>query len=139
MNLSGLDFGSLGGKQNMYAGRLWRFGSVGSCLLGQWIILRPLHLWLQLMYVIEPLAALHRKLTDTMLEDCALTGNILENNAKRRCRGDAGQVLQRIRRGSVLEEGIRRAWGEVWVKACPELPPMGIFIREGTEVTLSLL
>ena len=60
MNLSGLDFGSLGGKQNMYAGRLWRFGSVGSCLLGQRLILRPLDLWLPLMYVIEPLAALHR-------------------------------------------------------------------------------
>ena len=60
INLSGLDFGSLGGKQHGCVGRLWRFGSVGSCLLGQRIILRPLDLWLPLMYVIEPLAALHR-------------------------------------------------------------------------------
>ena len=29
--------------------------------------------------------------------------------------------------------------GDVWVKACPELRPFAIFIREGTEVTLSLL
>ena len=48
------------GWQHGYVGRLWRFGSVGSCLLGQRLILRPLDLWLPLMYVIEPLTALHR-------------------------------------------------------------------------------
>ena len=70
------------------------------------------------------------------LKICQVSDNFL---CRILCLGGAGQVLQRIRRRSVLEEGIRRAWGEVWVKACPELPPMGIFIREGTEVTLSLL
>ena len=48
------------GWQHGYVGRLWRFGSVGSCLLGQRLILRPLDLWFPLVYVIEALAALHR-------------------------------------------------------------------------------
>ena len=42
-----------------------------------------------------------------MLEECALTGEILECNAERRSRSEASHVLQRIRRASVLEEVIR--------------------------------
>ena len=60
INFSGLDSGSLGGKQHGYVGRLWRFGSASSCLFGQRLILRPLDLWLLFMYMIEPLAVPHR-------------------------------------------------------------------------------
>ena len=38
------------GAWDLLRSRLWRFGSVGSCLLGQRLILRPLDLWLPLMY-----------------------------------------------------------------------------------------
>ena len=50
--------------------------------------------------------ALHRLLIGKMSKDPKLKGEILEYNAKRRCRSDARHVLQRVRRGSVPEEVI---------------------------------
>ena len=41
------------GAWDLLRSRLWRFGSVGSCRLGQRLILRPLDLWLPLIYSVS--------------------------------------------------------------------------------------